>query len=122
MGLIAFAFLLSACQSSPGLEAGRWTGTLTPMNHSEMKTPVSYDVRREGAELAIDLIGPGGAPVSTRNPRLEGDTLFFAFSEPEEQVPLKCALGAEKTGGYAGKCIGPSGKWARFTMSPPGRQ
>jgi hypothetical protein len=117
--VLLLAVGLAACQPSPPLDAGRWTGTLTPMNHPDMATPVAYDVRYDGGRLAVDLIGPNGTTTSTHAPRLVGDTLFFSFDEPEEQVRLDCALGRSDTGTYAGRCVDPSGKWARFTMVAP---
>lgn len=117
--LLLLALLgLTACGSSSRLEEGRWTGALTPMNHPDMANPVAYDVSYHGDALAIDLIGPGGAAVPTRDVRLTDDTLYFAFDEPEENVTLSCALG-RADGGFAGRCTAPDGKWARFTMRPP---
>ena len=89
------------------------------MNHPEMANPMAYNVRHTGSSLSIDLVGPGGVPVSTRDPYLDGDTLFFSFREPEEQVLLRCALGRDSAGGFAGRCADATGKWARFTMHPP---
>lgn len=111
--------LLAACGTSAQLEEGRWTGALTPMNHPDMANPVVYDVRYEGRALHIELIGPGGAAVPTREVRLEADTLRFTFDEPEEGVPLRCALGREGAGGFEGRCADAAGKWAEFTMRPP---
>lgn len=118
--LYCFALLaLAACASPERLDEGRWTGTLTPMNHPEMANPVAYDVGYAGDTLRIALVGPGGGTLPTRDVRLTADTLHFAFNEPEEQVPLRCALGREPTGGFAGRCTDASGQWARFTMQPP---
>ena len=116
--LIGAALGLSACQTAPSLQEGRWTGALTPMNHPDMATPVSYDVQYAGRSLSIALVGPGGDVLPTRQPRLSGDTLFFAFDEPDEHVSLSCAL-SEAAIGYAGRCTAPDGKWARFTMVRP---
>ena len=112
---LSLLFLLVSCGPSAVLQAGEWTGTLTPMNHPDMANPVLY----EGKVLAIDLTGPGGRAVPTRNPRLANDTLRFAFDEPEQQVKLKCTRGREVTGGFAGRCIDATGQWAWFTMRPP---
>jgi hypothetical protein len=120
VGMMLVALGLSACQMGSSLEAGRWSGTLTPMNHPEMATSIAYDVRYGGEGLAVDLIGPGGASVPTDRPQFDGDTLRFAFEEPDAQVRLSCVLGRERDG-YAGRCTDPGGKWARFTMVPPSR-
>ena len=116
---LGFALMLAGCSSAPPFEEGRWRGALTPMNHPEMATPVAYDVRHDDGGLAISLLGPNDTRVPIRDPRLDGDTLRFAFVEPEEQVLLRCALGRDEAGGFGGRCADPSGKWARFTMIPP---
>jgi erythromycin esterase len=118
---LSLLLLLSSCAGPSRLEEGRWTGALTPMNHPEIANPVAYEVRYEGDILAIELIGPGGELVQMRETRLDGDTLFFAFDEPEEQVPLECSLARDAAGAFAGRWMDVSGKWARFTMVPPGR-
>lgn len=115
---LCLALLLAACGSSSRLEEGRWTGALTPMNHPNMENPVTYDVSYAGDALAVYLVGPGGATVPTRDLLLTADTLYFTFDEPEENVPLDCALGREEDG-FAGRCTDADGKWARFTMRPP---
>jgi hypothetical protein len=110
---------LAACDSPDRLAEGRWSGTLTPMNHPEMANPIAYDVGYEGDDLRIDLVGPDGAALPTRDVRLTTDTLFFVFDEPEENVPLRCALGRENADRFAGRCTDTAGQWARFTMQPP---
>lgn len=116
--IVAF-FFFAACATSPRLQEGRWTGSLTPMNHPDMANPVAYDVDYEGDVLQIALVGPSGAAVPTRDIHLSADTLRFTFDEPEENVPLQCALASDGAGGFAGRCADESGKWARFTMRPP---
>ena len=118
--LLGALCLLAACSTSNTLEEGRWTGALTPMNHPEMANPVAYDVRYEGDALTIDLLGPGSEAIPTREVMFDGDTLRFVFDEPEEGVPLRCALGATDPGGFAGRCADAFGQWAMFTMLPPG--
>lgn len=68
-----------------------------------MANPIAYDVRYAGEVLIINLIGSDGTVLPKR----------------EEEVPLRCALGRDGSGGFAGRCADASGKWARFTMRPP---
>lgn len=100
------------------LKEGLWTGVIVPMHHPEQETPLSYVVTHPEEILSIAIVGPDGSLLLTRDARLDGDTLRFVFNEPEEGVELTCALGAVQ-GAYEGRCTDASGKWARFTMSPP---
>jgi len=83
------AFLLTACTSIPELKEGRWSGHLSPMNHREMTIPVSYEVAYGQNKLNITIIGSNGTPAEAQDPHVKEDTLYFAFSEPEEQVALE---------------------------------
>jgi hypothetical protein len=88
------------------------------MNHPEMQLPVSYEVSYNVEQLQINLIGPDSSVTLTNDPYLRGDTLYFSFNEPEEQVFLQCVLAKQSIAGFAGRCTDPSGKWAQFTMAP----
>ena len=118
VGFVALITLIGACTSSPEeerLPEGAWSGGLVPMNHPDLMTPLTYAVRYREGRLLIDIDGAG----PTRDARLEGDTLRFGFTEPEEGVPLDCALGRQADGRLIGRCTAPDGQWARFTMIPP---
>lgn len=116
---LAAACFLAACGGSAGLQEGRWTGDLTPMNHPDRTSPIAYDVDYSTGKLSIALVGPDGGAIPARDARLDADTLRFSFNEPEEGVPLRCALGGDGAGGFSGRCTDADGKWARFTMRPP---
>ena len=109
---------LRAAPTSDRLPPGTWTGGLAPMNHPDRVTPLTYVVGYDGDALTVRL-GSAGSLVTARNVEVRGDTLSFAFDEPEEGVPLRCGLGADGRGGFAGRCADASGKWAWFTMTPP---
>lgn len=117
--LLILILFLSTCTSQSRLEEGRWTGTLSPMNHPEIDNPVAYEVSYSDDELSVSVLGPGGETITTQNPVFEGDTLFFSFNEPEEQVLLNCALARTNGMSFEGRCSDTEGKWARFTMEPP---
>ena len=124
LAVLLFSLALSgipACTTStpPNLAVGTWTGTLTPMNHPDMANPITYTVRYPNDALAIDLIGPGGNRLFTRSIHHTADSLHFTVDEPEEGVTLHCALGRQPDEGFAGRCADATGKWARFTMTPP---
>lgn len=119
--ILPLLLLLVTCESDSKLQEGHWTGTLTPMNHPEMHNPVSYNVSYKENILTIELVGPGGNLIKTEKPRFQNDTLFFAFREPEEQMLLTCAFAEDSKTGFTGRCTDETGKWAQFTMQPPGQ-
>ena len=105
----------------PCLAVGTWTGGLAPMHHPDRVTPLTYRVGYDGDALTLAVGGPDGVAIPARDVALRADTLRFVFDEPEEGVPLRCALGAGEAGAFEGRCADASGKWARFTMTPPAR-
>lgn len=119
--LSLFSLFLLACEAPAALPEGRWTGALTPMNHPEMENPIAYEVSHPEGKLAVSVISPSGSSVPTQNPRVDSDTLRFAFEEPEEGILLTCALAwtDRANAHFAGRCTDDNGKWARFTMIPP---
>lgn len=122
VSLVAILTGVAACAPStapPALSEGTWTGTLTPMNHPEIATPITYDVHYPAGTLAIDLVGPNDTRIATRAVRLTADSLHFTFDEPEEDATLQCALGRQSDSHFDGRCTDIAGQWARFTMMPP---
>jgi hypothetical protein len=124
--LLSAALSLSACASVPtdsspasALPEGTWTGTVTPMNHPDRPTPITYEVSTEGGALSVVLRGLDGQGLPVRAALLSGDTLRFQFNEPEGNLPLDCALVRLPTGTFDGRCADADGRWARFTMVPP---
>ena len=114
LGLLA----LAGCAPSPPIPSGTWTGALTPERHPEMASPVAYRVAYPDGALTIEVVGADASALPARDAQLDGDTLRFAFDEPEGDVPLTCALGRDADG-FAGRCTAPDGQWAHFTMRPP---
>lgn len=117
---LALLCLLAACaQTTPAtLPEGTWTGGLTPMNHPDVVSPLTYEVRRADEQLALTLISED-VQTPARDVKVEGDTLSFVFNEPEAGVLLTCALARQTDASYAGRCVDAGGKWAHFTMKPP---
>lgn len=118
---LTLLLLIVACQPTPELKEGRWSGTLTPMNHPEMENPINYEISYPAGSLSIDVISPDSSEIPTRNDQFENDTLYFQFDEPEEQVTLNCSLGRmnNQEGSFSVRCTDPNGQWAYFTMIPP---
>ena len=117
--LIGFLAACSAQPSQPVLQEGTWTGGLTPMNHPDRVMPLTYQVSRVEGQWSI-VLKNGETQTPTRALTIEGDTLSFVFNEPEENVELTCAFGRQADASYAGRCADAEGKWAHFTMTPPG--
>jgi hypothetical protein len=117
---LALLCLLAACApTTPApLPEGTWTGGLTPMNHPDVVSPLTYEVRRAGEELALTLVSED-VQTPARDVEVAGDTLSFVFNEPEAGVLLTCALARQADASYAGRCVDAGGKWAHFTMKPP---
>lgn len=112
--------VLASCESPPPiLQQGKWTGTIVPMNHPEMRSDLYYRVSYEGDALQILIGMPEMESRDARNIHLTADSLHFEFDEPEPDVPVKCAFGLQPTGTYEGPCSEASGKSAYFTMRPP---
>ena len=115
------ALTLAACQNpAPALEAGTWTGHLTPQNHPEMQIPLAYEVAHDDGKLAITLVSDAGARTAVDDVALADSALTFTFLEPDAGVPLACSLLPQANGRYVGRCTDPEGKWGLFTMIPPG--
>ena len=110
---------LSGCGQNKRLQEGRWSGSLTPMNHPDMNIPVNYRVSYNSNQLEIDIISSDSTLVPTRDIKYASDTLYFTFTEPEEGVQLDCALARVENDNFEGKCVDDAGKWARFRMIPP---
>ena len=112
---------LTACTAadSPGLKPGIWTGSLTPMNHPDVSTPLSYSVTMSDATVSIDIEGPGGTSRPARAIEILTDRLLFVFDEPEQDVELECNLALVDEGKYEGRCTDSEGKWAFFRMEAP---
>lgn len=122
MRRVLFLLVLITGCGIPPLEPGLWTGTLAPERHPEQTTELSYavsypEVDRE-THLILHIVDPNGVGIPTRASRLDGDTLRFAFNEPEAGQSLTCALGRDGEG-FAGRCTDARGRGAWFTMEPP---
>lgn len=114
--------MLVACSSEPEvlrLREGIWAGSLTPMNHPDLMTPLTFNVARVESGMDIAIEGPDGVGIGTREAMMDGDTLRFVFNEPEQNELLTCALGYDGPGRYSGRCADAGGKWATVTMTEP---
>lgn len=70
-GRLLLVLMLSGCTNADTLPEGRWTGSMSPMNHSDLRTDIVFDVSITAGELPIVLIGPGGKEINVSEPWLE---------------------------------------------------
>ena len=112
--LLCVAAPASAQQSATAkLEAGAWTGTVTPPDG--MTTAVIYDVAYAGDTLKITIRAGDHGTFETSDVKLETDKLSFSF-RPGPLV--KCTL-SRKDGGFAGTCLDEEGGVANMVLAPP---
>ena len=116
MTLVLF---LTGCRSPHTLQSGLWSGHMTPMNHPEMKTELTFEVSYDKRIASITLNGHGGMHLPTRNLNIQKNMIEFTFNEPEQNVALSCQFIGSDQKGFSGRCTDDSGKWAVFEMIPP---
>ncbi len=73
----AAVYFLVGCQSNPKLEIGQWNGSLSPMNHPEMKNPLIYAVSYDDERLEIEIIGPNKTTIKTENSKVKMIPFIF---------------------------------------------
>lgn len=108
--------LLTSCSTTQKLPSGLWSGYLSPMNQPHKRTSLNYEVKHLQENTSLEILGPGGINIPTHELLLIKDTLFFSFNRPMEEVSLSCALQKVNKNYYYGRCSGPEGNWATFTM------
>jgi len=86
------------------------------MNQPERQMLLNYRVDHLQENVSLEIFGPGGINIPTKDLRLTQDTLFFSFKKVEEQVMVSCALQKLDKNFYCGRCTDPDGKWALFSM------
>ena len=117
------ACVLGGCMPSQDVPEGRWSGLLTPST-AAASIPVVTEVRYGDGLLSVTLDGleeQGATPISARNPRVRGETLAFAFTEPHERLLVECTVARRPDGAFAGRCMAGRQPWAELTLYPPGR-
>ena len=110
-----------ACASGNHLSTGVWQGTMTPMNHPDMITNLQFDISQESEGTRIEIWGPGGMIIPTQDVSVNRGHLSFTFLEPEQNVQLTCNFTGDNQSGFEGRCEDAEGKWAQFSLTPPGR-
>lgn len=116
---IGFSMLLAVCGTASGnaqtLEAGTWTGTMTPPGNPTVD--VTFAVSYENGNLAIVLSVPqANMTAPFHDVELEDDALSFWW---EPGVRVDCKLTRQDDGSFAGDCSDGGGGTGQLTMVPP---
>lgn len=110
--LSVLAFVPAEAQK---LEAGKWSGTVTPPDEP-IATQVTYDVTVRGDTIGITATAAEHGSFQFSDVRLSGDTLTFWFT-PGPRVD--CTLNRRDDGSFAGNCRDENGGIATMVMVPP---
>lgn len=106
------AFTPAAAQQK--LEAGKWTGTVTPPEGATVD--VTYDVTVKGDTLGITVSAGDHGSFTFNEVKLNANTLTFWFT-PGPRVD--CSLNRREDGAFAGSCKDSEGGTATMLMVPP---
>ncbi len=110
----AILLLAPAALAAQQLEAGQWTGTVTPPGGDVLQ--VTFDVTASGDTTKITMnAGPMGAQPLTEIQVL-ADRITFKFT-PGPVV--NCTLMLRKDRSYQGDCLDPDGGKGVILMTPP---
>jgi len=106
--------LLTPHTQAQTLEAGTWTGKITPPDGQTLD--ITYEVAVANDSLRISMVIPEMGTFPFEDIRLEEDVLTF-FWEPGE--PLGCNLQRGDDGIFKGECSDIEGTTGQLTMVPP---
>ncbi|HUF49651.1 MAG TPA: hypothetical protein VMN60_02380 [Longimicrobiales bacterium] len=112
--LLLGAFDTGAAQQ---LEAGKWTGTVTPPGGGTMD--VTFDVTLKADTIGITVTAGENGSFSFSDVKLNDRTLTYWFM-PGPRVD--CTLTRREDGAYEGPCRDDSGGEARMLMVPPKKE
>ena len=112
---IAAALAGASALSAQGLQAGTWTGTMTPPNESA--AAVTFTVAGSGDSLAVTMVLPGMGSAPFSEIRWDAGKLLFQWHAGDTLV--KCELAKQDNGGYRGPCTDDKGMTGHIDMTPP---
>jgi len=96
------------------MQAGTWTGSITPPNASSVQ--VTFDVSVAGDSTKITVKGTPAGDLPFNSVRVGADRLTFSFNVPET---ISCTLMLQQGGGYKGNCLDTDGGTGVIEMVPP---
>ena len=112
---LALLALLPVAASAQKLEAGKWTGVVTPPGESALN--VTFDVAMKGDTIAITLNAAEHGSFTLEEVKLVEKKLTFHFT-PGPKV--NCALDRQADGSFSGQCNADGeDNPATMVMTPP---
>jgi len=115
-GILFITIILSSCHTTKDLPSGLWTVYLSQQNQVDKQISLNCRLKHHQENVSLQIFGPGGINIPTRDIQLTKDSLFFSFDKVEEQMSVSCALGKHNKKFYHGTCTDTEGKWSVFTM------
>ena len=112
--LATLTLLLTPRAQAQTLEAGTWTGRISPPSGQTLD--ITYEVAVANDSLKISISVPEIGTFPFQDIRLEEDVLSF-YWEPNE--PLGCNLKRAENGTFSGECSDLEGNTGQLTMIPP---
>ncbi|MEX2283893.1 MAG: hypothetical protein WEE89_15515 [Gemmatimonadota bacterium] len=112
---LAFLILGPAVAAAQKLDAGLWTGTVTPPG--EPAVAVTYDVKIAGDTISITLNAAEHGSFPFSEIKIANGKLTFSWVAGP--TPLKCELKPREDAAWAGTCADPDGATGEMVMVPP---
>lgn len=114
--ILFIGIILSSCSTSQKLPSGMWSGYLSQMDQPDKQTPLNCKVKHLQENVSLEIFGPGGVNIPTKELLLTKDTLFFSFDKLSNQMLVSCALKKVGKNYYYGRCTDTDGKWGLLSM------
>jgi hypothetical protein len=86
------------------------------MDQADKQISLNCKLAHRQESVSMQIFGPGGINIPTREIQLTKDSLFFSFDKVEERMVVSCALQKFNKKYYHGECTDTDGKRAVFTM------
>jgi hypothetical protein len=96
------------------IQAGTWTGTITPPNSNAVE--VTFEVTVAGDSTKITAKGTPRGDLPFANVHVAADRVTFDFNAGET---ISCTLMRQQGGGYKGNCLDSAGGTGVIEMLPP---
>jgi hypothetical protein len=116
LSLACALFFLPLPSAAQKLQAGTWTGTMTPPG--QQSVDVAYDVAVSGDSTHISIKAQG-REVPFTSIKVAADRLTFDFAPGPT---IHCTLMLQKDKSYKGDCVDGNGGTGVLVMIPPAKK